>query len=188
MGKKDFERILEHKQKKGESIDWEKQKREWLDSVSRLYKFVDQCLGSYLQAGKVQVRREQKSITEEFIGTYQIEKSVIEVGGDIIVLEPIGTLIVGAFGRVDVRSNLGTVTLVLVPETSTGPRIEVSVFTTEKERQRPEEARKKSEEQRKVEQKVWKVATEPPNISYLELTEDRFFDIMVELLGGDATF
>ncbi len=188
MGKRDFERILDQKQKKSESIDWEKKKNEWIESVSTLYKFVDECLDPYLQAGKVQIRREKKSLTEEYIGTYSIEKLIIGIGENTIVLEPIGTLIVGAFGRVDSRSNLGTATLVLVPETSTGPRIEVSVSTTKEERQRLEEARKKAEVERKAEQKVWKVATEPPNISYLELTEDRFFDIMVELLGDGATF
>ncbi len=179
MGKKEFEKILDQRHKASESIDWEKRKNEWIDSVYRLYNFVDACLDSYKKAGKVQVKREQKTITEEFIGTYYIKKSVIEIGDDTIVIEPIGTLIIGSFGRVDVRSNLGMATLVLVPETLTRPRIEVSVFTTEEERNN-------AKDKRKAEQNVWKIATEPPSISYLELTEDRFFDIMVELLG--ATF
>lgn len=188
MGKKDFERLLEQRQKKRESVDWEMRKKEWIDHVSKLYKFVEKCLESYQKAGKVQVRREKKSIKEEFIGKYSIEKLVFEIADDTIVLEPIGTHIIGAFGRADLKSKLGAVKLVLVPETSTGPRIEVSVITSEEERKRLAEAREKAEEKRKAEKKVWKVATEPPNISYLELSEDRFFDIMVELLGGETTF
>lgn len=177
MGKKDFDRMLDQKQKKDQSIDWKRLKSDWIDYVSQLYNFVEKCLESYIQTGKVQVRREHKSITEESIGTYRIEKAAIEIGNDTIVLEPIGILIIGAFGRVDIKSLLGTATLVLVPDVSTKPRIGVSVYGLEEERERTE-----------AEQKVWKISTEPPNISYLELTEDRFFDIIVELLGGEATF
>jgi hypothetical protein len=33
-----------------------------------------------------------------------------------------------------------------------------------------------------------KIATEPPNITYIELTEETLFDLMVELLGGTEPF
>ncbi len=54
------------------------------------------------QQGLVTCSRVLIQLSEEKIGTYQAEEMVLEFGPEAIVLEPIGTLIVGARGRVDV--------------------------------------------------------------------------------------
>ena len=45
------------------------------------------------------------SVTEEHIGSYRIETLVIKVGDDRVVLTPVGTLILGSYGRVDIKGS-----------------------------------------------------------------------------------
>ena len=74
----------------------------WIDKLSRLYVGVEMWLEPLRQKGLVAFGRVQVQLTEEGIGTYPAEEMILSFGSEAIVLEPRGTLIAGARGRVDV--------------------------------------------------------------------------------------
>jgi len=81
--------------------DWLVRKDKWLVSVSKLYETVEQWLSEFITEGYVQLTREEMSLSEEHIGEYQIAKLEIGLGNHAVVLEPVGTRIRRAYGRVD---------------------------------------------------------------------------------------
>jgi hypothetical protein len=74
----------------------------WIGVLSRLYVQVEMWLEPLRQEGLVTCSRLQVQLTEEKIGTYPANELVLQFGPEEIILEPIGTLIAGARGRVDV--------------------------------------------------------------------------------------
>ena len=75
------------------------------------------------------------------------------------------------------RSYYGTVKFVLVPQDSSGPKINVRIWT-ENEEPPPEE------HLNPVTQWDWKIATLPPKIRYVELQEESLKDAIMEVLNG----
>lgn len=188
MGREKFEQVLRERQQRAHKPDWESQKREWLEALDQLYSVIEGYLSKYIESGEVTVNRDRKELTEEFIGTYSVEREIVSFANERIVLDPIGTLIVGSFGRVDARGSAGTAKLVWIPVSATHPRTQGSTSITAEERRRNEQAPEEADRMFKTETRTWKIATEPPNITYLELTEETFFDLVVELLGDTAPF
>ena len=171
--------IAEQTTKPDESrIDRDKAIEEWRQQLERLYKTVRTFLHSYIEEGKVRLHCEKKQLHEELLGNYQVESLVVEIGSNKIYLDPIGTtLLIGTKGRVDMKSYYGTVKFVLVPQDSSGPKINVRIWT-ENEEPPPEEHLDP------VTQWDWKIATPPPKIRYVELQEESLKDAIMEVLNG----
>ena len=55
-----------------------------------------------------------KTISEDPIGSYPVEEMHIQIKNKEVVLDPIGTNIIGAKGRVDMKGSAGIVKFVLV--------------------------------------------------------------------------
>jgi hypothetical protein len=180
MGRQQFEELLRERRQKSQSKDRASQRTRWVASVAELYTQVEAYLRRYTESGEITVSRQSKEITEEYLGAYSVEQQIIAIGNEHIVLDPIGAMIVGAFGRVDAKGTAGHAQLLLVRRSVTHPRLE------------PAEADQQSDRSAltgdETDELTWKIATEPPNITYIELTEETFFDLMVELLGGTAPF
>ena len=81
--------------------DWTIRKQSWLTSVSKLYETVEQWLSELVNEGYIQITKEKLTLSEAQIGEYQIAKLEIELGTHAVVLEPIGTRIRHADGRID---------------------------------------------------------------------------------------
>jgi len=83
-------------------IDWDINKKEWIDSVDRLYRLVhDVWLSELENENLLKIEYAPISITEEHIGTYSIRKMQIFYPKGCIVLEPVGRNIIGGEGRID---------------------------------------------------------------------------------------
>jgi hypothetical protein len=101
--------------KASRGIDWKKKQKEWTKSIDELYTAIRGYLSKVIADGTVTVEYRPKTITEEPVGTYEVKELVLRVGEEIAVLSPKGMYIVGASGRVDLRGDMGVVTLVLQP-------------------------------------------------------------------------
>jgi len=187
MSKKDFERLLDQ-QTKSTSINWEEIRSGWINQVERLYELVDGWLSEYKNRGSLEIQRKTVELTEESLGTYEIQSLELTVGNKKARLTPIGATIIGAYGRVDVAGPAGRSTLLLVPESSDGPKVYSFISTSEEEKKEKQAELDEALEKSRREPRKWKVATEPPNIKYLTLEEDLFFDVLVEVLGGTSSF
>ncbi|HTV40008.1 MAG TPA: hypothetical protein VMF08_05500 [Candidatus Sulfotelmatobacter sp.] len=183
MSKTEFEAVLnakveaakEHSQK---SVNWEDKKTLWLRALRDFYGLMDSWLSDYVQTGKIKVERAEVDIQEEHIGKYSAEMRVLKIGEEQIVFRPIGTLLVGARGRVDMEGPKGTVKFILTGKDSNGIRISVTI---KGDKQTVPAPKPKTKNDRDF---VWKIATPPPNVKFIELNSDSFFDSITEVLNA----
>lgn len=180
MGKKDFDEFLNKQVQEKDAdkqIDWKAKLDEWVEYLDEFYKTVEGFLSEYLESGKINYEYSEKKIIEDYIGEYSVKVLQIELGPHTIKLEPIGTNLIGAKGRVDLMGANGKVKFVLVDKSSSGPRIKMTVWVS------GEKPPEKEEEKKDIEWD-WKIATPPPSIKYIDLEQDTFFDALMEVAGG----
>jgi hypothetical protein len=82
--------------------NWPQRKEQFRDALKQLYALIEEWLGEYRSQGLLNIYRYDKGIFEEYLGEYDVECLEISIGEITIVLEPVGTHIIGAYGRVDV--------------------------------------------------------------------------------------
>jgi len=180
MGKKDLQAFIAAKKKseKTKEIDWAKKKDDWLEKLNKLYTNIESWLND-LEQDVVSIKYTDKEINEEHIGMYSARKMVLRIADEQVVLDPVGTLLIGAAGRVDMIGKNGKVKFVLVPESSKGIQIKVTV----KAEVEPEKRDEEDKQDTIKEDWVWKIATPPPSIKYIEIDSDSFSDALLEVIG-----
>ena len=83
-------------------IDWDKNKKEWINSVNLLFNTIqDDWFSDLKDEGLLKFETLPVSISEEHIGAYTINKMEITYSTSCIVLAPVGRNIVGGEGRID---------------------------------------------------------------------------------------
>ena len=100
----------------GQEIDWQAKREAWVRSVEGLYAFVQEMLRDSTVSKDVTVRTFETQVTEDFVGTYSIPVLEITVGTERVEFRPKGVTVIGASGRVDIRGERDTVTLLKDPQ------------------------------------------------------------------------
>jgi hypothetical protein len=160
----------------GKEIDWAREREEWLGYLAELYVKVESFLAEYIPH-EITVTYRDIDLNEENIGSYKARQMVLKIGRQEITLTPVGTLIVGMKGRVDIVGRAGQARLVLVDDRSSGPiRVNVSIGSGFVPRA-VEPAREKIKW-------AWKIATRPPTVRYMELTQESLRQILMEVANG----
>ena len=91
--------------------DWKAKKDAFWLSVESLYESVRGMLKDSIAAKDVKVDTFSFGITEDFLGTYSMIGLELQIGPERVRFIPKGIYVVGASGRVDIRGECGTVTL-----------------------------------------------------------------------------
>ncbi|CAN2049160.1 conserved hypothetical protein [Candidatus Magnetomoraceae bacterium gMMP-1] len=172
MGKKDLDQFIEKKskiKKEFKEIDWENKKNEWLEYLHQFYEKVKNWLKDYKDKGVIDYDFVPTDIYEENIGQYKAEKMVLNITNEQIVFEPIGTILIGAKGRIDMKGKNGIVKFVLVNKKAKGTSAKISISNDAE-----------SEKEREWQ---WKIATPPPSIKYIDLDNDTFSDCILDLIN-----
>jgi hypothetical protein len=162
------------------SIDWDNERKEWLDYLDKLYQKIESLLDKYVSAGQIQREYRPVELNEENIGSYSARQMVLRIGRQSVVLEPIGTLLVGSKGRVDIIGPAGKAQLLLVDSKASGPAslIHVTVGVGGK---LPAPPPPKSLQELKWE---WKIVTRPPERRFIEITQQTLFQLIMEVANG----
>jgi len=183
MGKEKFEEYLDTQEKTEEVvIDWALKKEQWIKEVNAFLSQTKGYLGKYKD--RVNMTEQDHMINEEYLGTYSTRKLIVKFNHDTVVFTPVGRNVIGAKGRIDMEGKAGTVKFVLVGEDSKTPQILTAIITNEEDQKEYDNQIKKLSEVSKLGKNVWKIATPPPKIQYLELNEDSFFDALMEVING----
>jgi len=183
MTKKDFEDFLNKvEQEKSETptIDWNKEKDEWLAYLEKLYTIFEECLSEYAKKGVVAIQYQDIEISEENIGVYPARSMIIKLGNEQIKLKPIGTNLIGAKGRVDITGRVGSAMLILVDSrmksASDHIKISVNIGNTTIKKEEP-----------KAEQPIaweWKFVSAPPTRKYQPVNEETIYSVIMEVSNG----
>ncbi len=120
MARQDIVEFFHSKRAKAGPGDsnWEHRKSDWIRDLHQLHERVVDYLRAAIEAEDVVPDYRTTTITEEFMGTYDAPELALVVGDETAVFSPKARNIVGGSGRVDLRGEMGEVTLVLQP----GPR------------------------------------------------------------------
>jgi hypothetical protein len=74
---------------------------EWQKAVSALMAEIEELLQEYKNEGTLQFEPSNILLTEEALDTYQIPQMSLRAGSAVLMIQPIGRMIIGATGRVD---------------------------------------------------------------------------------------
>ena len=177
MGKKEFERYLEERISIVEHpIDWNKRKDEWIRDLNKFLDGVRGFLKEYEDSKKIELYTQEKTITEDPIAPYSVDELHIRIKGKEVILEPIGTNIIGARGRVDMKCQDMVVIFVLVPKDMSKPGVKITIG------EYPVTDKVRTREKTDLIDWVWKIATPPPRIKYIDVNGDSFFDVLMEVI------
>lgn len=179
MNKDKFKQFVDQKiaEASADPVNWKQEKDDWLCRLMELHTQIATWLAPYIQNHSVKIGKEMVSLVEENIGSYHAPMMTITIGKNQINLEPIGTLLVGARGRVDMKGPKGIARLVLVPKESSGPSVRVEVIL-------PGQTPSPKTELPPVSKWVWKFASTPPRITYTELNEESFLEALMGVANG----
>jgi hypothetical protein len=110
-----FEDFLKKKSAENEKskINWDERKANWLNSIDELYKNINNWLTPFKNQKLITIKDEKEiELTEEYIGRYPVKRLDIYIGNDIISLTPKGSLIIGSYGRIDMRGPKGEIMII----------------------------------------------------------------------------
>ncbi len=159
-----------------DQFDPEQEREEWLSYIDDLYRMVVVFLNDYIAAGQVSVTYRDATINEEYVGDYVVRQMLIVIGTKVIRLEPIGTFLIGSKGRVDVVGPVLRAQLMLVDSQVKNALEMVRVSTTIN----GEPGSLSSTKSRKPNW-MWRLITRPPDRRIIELTQEAFFALLVEI-------
>ncbi|MCP4697587.1 MAG: hypothetical protein GY862_12165 [Gammaproteobacteria bacterium] len=179
MNTNSFDDFIEQQSKSAQTtdIDWNHRLTEWIKYLNTFYSSIEGYLKPYLDAGKLRIEKNNIQLQEEYIGNYTVPQLIIHLGSNKILLKPIGTNLITVKGRVDMLGSKGEVKFVLVDKDSSGPKISVRI------RIKGEEPPSK-EKNKSITEWAWKIATPPPQISYIELEQESFQSALMEVVNG----
>jgi hypothetical protein len=179
MARTDFDKFVQRKKAEEEVVtafDPKQQLNEWFHHLDALYAKAGEFLSSYIRHGTARIEFRNIDLNEEFSGPYTVRQLFIHIGNSTIILRPIGTMLIGSKGRVDVQGPRGTARLVLINKKVTHAhqliRVRISV---------PGEPPPPPEPKPDQIEWAWKIASPPPDMKFTDLTEDSFFDMILSV-------
>lgn len=116
-----------------EQVNWAARRHKWLEELSRLMGDIKTWLinaGISLDA----IESFAEALNEESLGRYSATGLRVRIGAALITFQPIGSVLIGAYGRVDVFSDQpGTPTVKLIADLATGqaPNTGAAALTSE---------------------------------------------------------
>lgn len=175
MSQSKFENFLnENIKQESSTVDWNDERDRWLRYLDEFYNTIEEFLEPYKD--RLDIKKEDHEIYEEKLGCYIVKKMTIDIGGKKATFTPIGTILIAAYGRVDLQGQFGSVKFVLVPEDSKGPIIKIFI--------NDDNAKDSKDTHIDKNALSWKIATPPPNIKYYPLTKESLEQRILDVMGA----
>jgi hypothetical protein len=182
MTVKEFDEFVE-RQRRGASnegqVNWEQERDEWLAHLDALYIKIESMLNKYISSGQISIRYKSIDLNERDIGSYQARQMILRIGRQEVDLVPTGTLFIGFKGWVDVIGSAGKSSLVLANKDriSAVPRVTVRIH-------KGGIPQAESTEQPVKIEWAWRILARPPERQLVEITEESFFQLIMEVTNG----
>lgn len=161
MASRDFTAFVEAQNAAGRGMEREERVKSWLEKIGQLYRQVEGYLAPFTAQGQIRFERRGRQLNEEFLGNYEAPALLIRIGAKEVALEPVGSVVIGAQGRVDLRGMRDERKLVLLPKHVRRSRVRVLT---------QEEAQADKARTPATGELVWKIVPGPRQ-DYIDLDE-----------------
>lgn len=123
MADPDFEKLVQQfaEAEAASTVNWGEIRDRWIQQVRELFDQIEVWLRPLIVGGTVQASRPPRVLTEEDLGTYTLQSLLLQLASRKLVLEPVGTMLIGAFGRIEATGPNGTAVLLLLNTDKTLP-------------------------------------------------------------------
>ena len=150
-----LDNFISRQKNSSSQVDLAREIEAWKKAVDSLYEKIETFLSAYIGNGDIDIEYKKTTIFEEHMGEYEIKAADIKIITNQIKLKPVGRVIIGAKGRVDmIGSSYDAVTLLLVEDTDI-----------------PEAT-----------DPVWVILMRSPEIKYVRLSQESFIDAMLSVI------
>jgi hypothetical protein len=122
MSKSEFDEFVKRQNSEQPDFDPKQLLDEWLGDLEALYRNITSYLQTYIDSSDAQIEYQNVQLNEDFSGPYIACKLILKIGRAAVTFTPIGTMLVGSKGRVDVQGPSGTARLVLISKLATTAR------------------------------------------------------------------
>jgi hypothetical protein len=176
-----FDEFVKNQQEDAHSaVNWDAIRDEWLRRLDELYGQIRGFLKEYIDAGEIQLETSPIALNEENIGSYTAQQLTLKIGRKEVRFQPIGTLLIGSRGRVDViGAGVIEARLVLVNNQFTRAS-DMSRVPINFAEELPDLPKKQPSN---IDQ-AWKIVTRPPDRRFIELTQETLFKMIMEVANG----
>lgn len=179
MRTEEFENFVASQQTTEAEADWNKIRDEWLNDLNSLYESIIRYLDKFIKQGSITYKFTDITLNEENIGEYTARSMEINIGRQHITLKPIGTLLIGCKGRVDVEGQ-GRALILLVNQKAESPADLIKITVTEG--QNAAQGPAPSSEQ--PVSWAWKILTNEAGRRFVDLDQDTFFRLVMEVANA----
>jgi hypothetical protein len=178
VSKSDFDAFVARQQAEAHDKGYKPQQQleQWLRHLENLYAQIAEYLKPYIGKGTAKVELYDVDIYEEFIGKYKAKAMNLKIGISFVSFTPVGTMLIGTNGRVDVCGSLGNARLVLIDKEVTSARQLIQVSFHRLGDSPPELPKVKFANEIEW---AWKLSTPPPEMNFLDLTQEVFFSMII---------
>jgi len=159
-------------------IDWTEVRDEWLKNLDSLHKKVAGFLGEYIANGSISYSFAQVKLAEENLGEYLAKRMDIKIGRQRVSLVPVGTLLIGSKGRVDVEGSAGKALILLLDEKARSAADLITVRVTVGKVSPPPTATKGPTSW------AWKLVTNGPQKKFVDLEKESFLSLLMEIANA----
>lgn len=156
-------------------ISWTQKRDYFIQAVDVFFEQIEDFLKPLQQEALLSTSYADYQIDEEYTGQYTSRQMVISFPDQKVIVTPIGANIVGAYGRIDMKGRAGEVKFLWVSKDAE----RVGVRTLEGSLKDPSNPQSPVA----VKDRVWKIATPPPTIRFIELNEDTFSDHLLGVIN-----
>jgi hypothetical protein len=175
MGTEDFATFVASQQAP-EDIVWDEVRDEWLKALDSLHDQVVRFLADYVPSS-ISYQFHEIEMTEPDVGTYQAKVMNIKIGRQHVAIVPVGTMLWGCKGRVDVRGSSGQAQILLVDASakSAGDLLRVVVNAQGGGSTTPRSPSISW---------AWKVLTNSVQKTFEDLDKESFFRLLIEVANA----
>ena len=161
--------------KQAETFNREETLAAWRRELEVLYTAMEGYLKSYVDSGEIEMERRPVRVNEEYLGTYETEALALSIGNDEVVAQPVGRMLIGSRGRVDLSGPRKTLRIVLLEKG--GPVLTINISGSD----RPSDRSTHSLYRGEVDHRGWYFVTKPPAATATALDEDSFRDAIMDV-------
>jgi len=150
----------------------------WRHELDSLYQKMEEYLNDYINSG-LRTERRLVQLTEDYLGTYEAEALAILIGRDEVTAEPVGTMLIGSRGCVDLSGPRKTLRIVWLKKGGLITRVTIS-----EETHNWQETDVRPALRGDIDCSGWYFVTPPPDAIATPLNEDSFRDAVMDVVGG----